>query len=202
MTAREVIEVAKREIGYIGKKSNKDLDIPDANITGKYTKYARDLNEAGYYNGNKNGYSWCCVFVDWCFWIAAGRDKDKANEVKPVSTLGAGVKWEHRYLNDKGMISDTPIVGAQVFYSDDTSAFAHTGLVAKVTEDSIETIEGNWGNSVTSRIVKRNDKRIVGYGIPRYEPEDDEEPKGDSHLHRIAELFAELTKEFEEWANE
>lgn len=51
MKANEPILVAFAELGYIGKKSNAQLDDKTANITGLWTKYARDLNDAGYYNG-------------------------------------------------------------------------------------------------------------------------------------------------------
>ena len=51
MKANEVITVATNELGYIGKKSNAQLDDPTANVSGNYTKYGRDLNDNGYYNG-------------------------------------------------------------------------------------------------------------------------------------------------------
>ena len=170
MTPQKIIEVAKAELGYIGKKSNAELDNPTANITGKYTKYARDLFNAGYYNGNKNGYNWCAVFVDWCFWKACDEDKVLANTVKPVEVLGAGVTYAYNGLKNLGRISDVPIAGAQVFYD------GHTGLVEYVTDTDIHTIEGNWDNKVTRRTVSRKDSRIIGYGIPYYDADDVEPP--------------------------
>ena len=42
--AEKVISVAKDEVGYLEKKSDKDLDSKTANSgNGNYTKYARDL---------------------------------------------------------------------------------------------------------------------------------------------------------------
>lgn len=179
MTANELIAVAAEELGYIGKKSNKNLDSKTANITGKYTKYAQDLYEAGYYNGNKNGFDWCCVFVDWCFWTACGKDKLKAETVKPVSVLGAVVRFAYSILNEQGRISTEPSVGAQIFFKDSSGELAHTGLVKTVKGDEIETIEGNWGNKVTSRTLKKTDSTIVGYGRPYYEEEVTPFQKGD-----------------------
>ena len=179
MTANELIAVAAEEIGYTGKKSNKNLDDKTANITGKYTKYAQDLYEAGYYNGNKNGWDWCCVFVDWCFWTACGRDKFRAEAVKPVSVLGATVKYAYNLLNSEGRIASEPSVGAQIFFKDSSGELAHTGLVSKVRGDEIETIEGNWGNKVASRTLKKNDYTIAGYGLPYYEEEVTPFQKGD-----------------------
>lgn len=206
MTANELMSIAREELGYIGKRSNKNLDIADANITGKFTKYARDLAEAGYYNGNKNGYDWCCVFIDWCFWIAAGRDKDAAGIVKPNGALGAGVGYSYNYYNAKGRISDKPQVGAQIFYKN-SNGFVHTGLVAEIKAGSVITIEGNWNNRVTEREIKLDNSQIAGYGLPFYaeekpEPEPTPTPSSPDHLHKIANLLAELAKEVEAWANE
>lgn len=68
----DVIKVALAEVGYHEKASNKNLDDKIANSGSKnYTKYSRDLAAAGYYNGNKQGFEWCDVFVDWCFSPAA-----------------------------------------------------------------------------------------------------------------------------------
>ena len=70
-TARELVAIAEAEVGYLEKKSNADLDSKTGNAGSKnYTKYARDLHKAGYYQANKNGYEWCEVFNDWCHWIA------------------------------------------------------------------------------------------------------------------------------------
>lgn len=63
--ASEVVAVAISQIGYKEKATNKNLDDNTANAgSANWTKYARDLYAAKYYNGNKNGYAWCDVFVD------------------------------------------------------------------------------------------------------------------------------------------
>ena len=74
-SADKVIKIALAEVGYREKASNAFLDDPQANAgSGNWTKYARDLAAAGYYNGSKNGYAWCECFVDWCFFKAFGPD--------------------------------------------------------------------------------------------------------------------------------
>ena len=54
MTKNDIIELAKSQLGYLAKYKLEDLDdftaYPQTNKYGhKYTKYARDLYEAGYY---------------------------------------------------------------------------------------------------------------------------------------------------------
>ena len=62
----DIVTIALAEVGYWEKASNASLDDKTANAgAANWTKYARDLAAAGYYNGNKNGYAWCDVFVDW-----------------------------------------------------------------------------------------------------------------------------------------
>ena len=72
--ADDVIKIALDEVGYLEKESNKSLDSNTANAGDEnYTKYARDLDKiSDFYNGKKNGYAWCDVFVDWCFVQAFG----------------------------------------------------------------------------------------------------------------------------------
>ena len=86
--ASDVIKIALAEVGYREKATNANLDLATANAgTGNWTKYARDLWQQGYYNGNKNGYAWCDVFVDWCFWSVR-----PATWGRPVPTLQAIIK--------------------------------------------------------------------------------------------------------------
>ena len=60
MTAPErLIATARAQDGYLGKKSNSQLDDPKANTGGKFNKFARDLDALGdFYNCRKNGYDW------------------------------------------------------------------------------------------------------------------------------------------------
>lgn len=87
-----LLAVARAEVGYLEKASNKDLDDKTANAgRNNYTKYARDLAALGVYNGNKNGYSWCDVFADWSFITAFGVEVGMKLLCQPMGGLGAGV---------------------------------------------------------------------------------------------------------------
>ena len=99
----KLINVAKAEVGYLEKKDNKSLDSKTANAgKGNFTKYARDLdNISGFYNGKKNGYAWCDVFVDWCFVKSFGVDRAKELLLQPNKSLGAGCTYSARYYKNK-----------------------------------------------------------------------------------------------------
>lgn len=59
-TIKDLVALAESEVGYLEKASNAQLDDKTANAGGaNYTKYARDLDAIGFYNGKKQGYAWC-----------------------------------------------------------------------------------------------------------------------------------------------
>ena len=173
-TAKQLVAIAEAEIGYHEKASNANLDSKTANSGGKnYQKYGRDLNKAGYYNGNKNGYDWCDQFVDWCFFKLCG-NKDRAEYIEcQAGNFGAGCGFSLKYYKAAGRFDKTPKVGDQIFfkYGNDDSTADHTGIVVRVTDSLIETIEGNSGNQVKRKAYSRDSKTIVGYGHPRYDAE-------------------------------
>ena len=176
----DVIRIAEKEVGYLEKASNKDLDSKTANAgKANFTKYARDLDAiAGFYNGKKNGYSWCDVFVDWCFMRAFGSAEAKRLLCQPNKSLGAGCKYSMKYYDNQGKVKDTPAVGDQIFFTDKDGEVCHTGIVYDVDKTYVYTIEGNTssasgvvanGGSVAKKKYKRNYNRIAGYGRPAYD---------------------------------
>lgn len=180
-TASKLIAIAEAEVGYLEKKSNADLDSKTGNAGSKnYTKYARDLHKAGYYNGNKNGYSWCEVFVDWCHWIASGKDAKLAQEVISQTGLyGAGCTWSANCYRNAGRFFTTPKVGDQIYFGVKGDE-SHTGIVYKVDGTKVYTIEGNTsgasgvisnGGGVCKKSYSLSYDKIVGYGRPKYDVE-------------------------------
>lgn len=163
----KVIEIALDEVGYKGKKSNSQLDNKTANTSGKYNKYARDLdNISGFYNGKKNGYDWCDIFVDWCFVQAFGAEKALELLCQPTKSTGAGCSFSMNFYKKKGRLFNAPQVGDQIFFGKAGDIY-HTGLVYKVENGRVYTIEGNSGNSEVAKwdYSIRADY-IAGYGRP------------------------------------
>lgn len=186
--ASKALKIAEAEIGYLEKASNKNLDDKTANAGSKnYTKYARDLYKAGYYQGNKNGYAWCDVFFDWVIWKLCGEDAVKAQEITcQTGPYGAGCTNSAQYYKQGGRFhTSNPQPGDQIFFWDakKTSA-AHTGIVDDVDDEYIYTIEGNTsgasgvvanGGGVFYKRYKRDYHRIYGYGRPKYDAETQKE---------------------------
>ena len=169
MTPQErLIATAKAQEGYIGKKSAAQLDDPKANAGGRFNKFARDLDALGdFYNGRKNGYDWCDVFVDWCFVTTFGRDIAQKLLCQPDKSCGAGTGYSLGYYKAKGRFFTSPQPADQVFFGDDKST-RHTGIVTEVRGGYVYTTEGNAGSpsAVRGRKHPVGDKQIKGYGRP------------------------------------
>ena len=176
MTSERLVEIAMCEIGYKEKASNKYLDDPEANAgKGNYTKYARDLDAIGFYNGKKNGNAWCDIFYDWCMLQACNGDAAEARRMlcQPEKSLGAGCEYSRRYYDYKRQFhghNEKPEVGDQIFFGADGKA-THTGLVYAVEDGYVYTVEGNKGSSnmVSAYKYALTDPKIVGYGRPAFD---------------------------------
>ena len=171
----KVISMAMSEVGYIEKKSNANLDSKTLNAGSKnYTKYARDLDKiSGFYNGKKQGFAWCAVFVDWCMVQALGVDRARTLLCYPKNSCGAGCSESIKYYKSANrFITSNPQKGDQIFFKQ-----GHTGLVYDVDNSKVYTIEGNttkalWvvsnGGEVCKKSYNLKNSSIVGYGRPDY----------------------------------
>ena len=169
----KVLAVAVAEIGYKEKKSNSQLDDKTANAgSANYTKYARDFDKKypNWYNGKKNGFAWCDMFVDWCFLTAYGYENALRLLCQPEKSTGAGCKYSLRFYKKKGQFHTSgPKPGDQIFFGTSLDDVSHTGIVEKVTASKVHTIEGNTSNQVARRSYALTNSRILGYGRPAFD---------------------------------
>lgn len=174
-TADKVIALAVQEVGYKEKASNSQLDSKTANAgTKNWNKYARyiDTQFPGFYNGKKNGFDWCDIFVDYLFIVAFGKEAALHLLCQPEKSLGAGCLYSAQYYEQAGRFTmGDPQPGDQIFFKDAGGDICHTGLVVNVdiSRDDIAVIEGNAGNAVKYRSYHYNDRSIYGFGRPRYD---------------------------------
>lgn len=211
MTAQErLLAMAQAEVGYLEKKSNTQLDDKTANAgSANYTKYARDLDTLkNFYNTAKNGYAWCDVFVDWCFFKTFGVDLALKLLCQPLKSCGAGVNFSAQYYQAKGKFHTSgPQPGDQIFFVKRNSAggissWQHTGLVEKVDGNCVHTIEGNTsgasgvvanGGGVCRKKYALTDASIGGYGRPDWsivpkEPQKNETAKSETVYRTLADV--------------
>lgn len=116
---------------------------------------------------------WCACFVSWC-----------ANECGYIETgvipkfAGCvnGVQW----FRDRGQWMDgsaEPVPGMIIFFDWDSPDGSsgpqdglsdHTGIVQKVENGIVYTVEGNSGDSVRVNHYSVGHYEVLGYGVPQY----------------------------------
>ena len=113
---------------------------------------------------------WCATFVS-AVSIACGATGIMPTEcgcdkmIDLYKKLGAWVE------ND----AYKPAAGDVIFYDwqdngkgDNKGSTEHTGIVEKVSGNTITIIEGNKGEAVARRTMQVNERYIRGYGVPKY----------------------------------
>lgn len=176
----KLVECAKNQVGYLEKHSNSQLDDKTANAgSANWNRYARDIDNKypDFYNGRKNGYSWCDIFVDWCFIECFGYEKALKMLYQPTKSAGAGCQYSADYYRAHNAFYRVPNVGDQVFFGDYGNE-GHTGIVIDVAGSVVTTVEGNTsgGYGVDANgdgvYIKRYDistQYIPGFGRPNWE---------------------------------
>lgn len=172
-----LISVAEAEIGYLEKKSNKDLDHKTANAgSANYTKYNRDMKAWAKSAGIND--QWCQNFVDWCFVTAFGLEAAKKliyTFTNYTPTGSNAFKKRDRYIKrGKGKPKRGDVI---YFYSSAKGRIGHVGIVYKVDSKKVYTIEGNTsgastlvtnGGGVRKKSYSLSSTYIDGYGSVDY----------------------------------
>lgn len=134
----KVFEILNSHVGYLEKKSNQDLDHKTKNAgSNNYTCFARDYKT--YTGENYQAQAWCAMFVSCCFVSAYGLEMAKK---LLCGKLYSYCPYGMTAFQKKGRLYNTPKAGDIVFFLRNGVA-KHTGVVFKVSGNTIYTIEGN-----------------------------------------------------------
>ena len=112
---------------------------------------------------------WCACFVSWCANECGYID---AGVIPKYAGCVNGVQW----FKDRGQWLDNsaePTPGMIIFFDwDDENgqdgSSDHTGIVQKVENGRVYTVEGNSGDSVRQNSYPVGYYEILGYGVPQY----------------------------------
>ena len=144
--------------------AQKMLDVARAEIgtgeSGEWTKYGQ------WYQDNIDGSwnfataEWCAMFVSWC-----ANEAGFSDIIIPYASCYAG---EANFANMGGWHPQgsgyVPKPGDIIFFT----GGSHTGIVEKVENGVIYTIEGNYLETVARGSHNLNAGNISGFGSPRY----------------------------------
>lgn len=160
---QELIGYALSQVGY--------AETPKGSNKNKYALMI-DTQFPDFYNGKKNGYAaWCDVFVDACFLTCFGEDETLRLLCQPKKSCGAGCKFSAGYFKAKKQFDNNASVGDQIFFYDSKGEINHTGIVYKVEDGYVYTVEGNSGDEVKTHRYSASNKKIAGYGHPAWKEE-------------------------------
>lgn len=200
-TVDKVITIADAEVGYLEKKSDSQLYDKTANAGyGNYTKYGKEMHKI-YPSVMDYPAPYCDAFVDWCFYKAYGIANAKG-------LLGGNfddytVASAQLYKNKKAWYTSNPKVGDQIFFTNSKGGICHTGLVYKVDNTYVYTIEGNTsgangvianGGGVCKKKYSLTYSRIAGYGRPEYDEGSFEKKEHETIVVGPATDIEDLTK--------
>ena len=158
MTARQIIDKAKEEIGVHESPPNSN------NVKYNTWFYGHPVQD-GVPSGTT--YPWCAVFISWLF------KADPSLCIKTASCANM-LAW----FEKKGQVVKTPQAGDIVFFKFSTNnrRTNHVGLVVSVSDDGkvINTIEGNTslkGSQDNGGMVMQRNRysHIVAYARPAYQ---------------------------------
>lgn len=174
----KVIKIAEAEIGYREKASAANIQDKTANAGhNNYTKYNQEMHNVQPSNMDYPA-PWCDAFVDWCMYKAFGLEL--ARKIL-CGTFDDYTIYSANMYRQAGRWHTSGKRGDQIFFKN-SSGICHTGLVVKVENSIVYTIEGNVSDSVARRQYNIHDSYIAGYGRPKYNlavgmPDTDPEPK-------------------------
>ncbi|MDO4977800.1 MAG: CHAP domain-containing protein [Eubacteriales bacterium] len=150
--ADDLVAIAKSQKGYT--ESSKNYIVENDGTKKGYTRY-------GAWYGDPYG-DWCAMFVSFCLDYAhIGTDYfPQASECTKYIELLKSMKLYHSASSDYEVKA-----GDIIFFDNGSKKLSdHVGIVTKVTDDTIYTIEGNHGDAVGTEDYARNAGKIVGYG--------------------------------------
>ena len=173
MPVKKLLSIAENEVGYLEKRNENYLYDKTANSgSANYTKYGYEMRKI-YPATIDYPAAWCDCFVDWCFVQAFGKE----NAEKLLHRFDDYTVNSARYYKEKGEWHKSPNVGDQIFFTNSNGVICHTGLVYKVDNYYVYTIEGNTssasgvvanGGAVAKKKYALSYSRIAGYGRPNY----------------------------------
>jgi hypothetical protein len=108
---------------------------------------------------------WRAIFVSWS---AEQFGYIETGVIPKFASCGVGIQW----FKDRELwftSGYTPTSGDLIFFDwDADDASDHVGIVERVENGIVHTIEGNTSDSVARRSYALDSVKIVGYGVPDY----------------------------------
>lgn len=136
---------------------------------------------------------WCAMFVSYC----ADQVGISQDIIKKFASCTAGFNW----FNSQGRATRehiTPNVGDIIFFiwKQGEPTPDHVGIVEKVSNGRVYTIEGNRSDKVQRFSYDINSWQIYGYALPNYQeqPEPSPQPKPEQVIETVTVRVSSLLR--------
>ena len=125
---------------------------------------ANNANKYAGYAGHANNQAWCSTFVTWALKKAEAQGAKIPDFVKNAQPGGAAVESYKSAYQKAGQLyrNGTPQPGDLVFFG--ANGGSHIGIVERVENGKVYTIEGNTSDQVARRSYSLNDPYINSFG--------------------------------------
>ena len=165
----KIIATAENEMDYHEKKNGSSLYDKYENAgENNYTKFTYELTK--YANASNIYYpsAWCDAFFDWCMYKTFGSSKAQELICGVFNGYTPSSSSYYKKMNQWYTTDTIPQVGDQIFFKNSVR-ICHTGIVIKVTNNRVYTLEGNANDAVRKRSYAFGDDYLAGYGRPAYD---------------------------------
>ena len=161
----DLVNVALSQVGYHEGNSTMQLNGKNTSGSQDYTEYAYWFGTQVKGNSYGHYYAWCAMFISWCARqarIPTSVISNAAYACADGSSKKGGYSYFHMDYNNRGAY--TPQPGDLIFFGN----WDHVGIVYKVANGKVYTVEGNNDNSVKKSSYSLNSSYIKCYGVPKY----------------------------------
>lgn len=132
-----------------------------------WNKYAEIPEVEQLYGWKPQSTYWCDTFVDACFVACFGLELASEMTYQPIGSGSALCRTSADYYKEHGSFYHIPEIGDQVFFYS-AGDINHTGIVVRVDDGYVHTVEGNSSDMVAERVYSVSDSAIAGYGRPNW----------------------------------
>ena len=162
-----LFELLKDENNYMWSAVLYGISSGDGEIVSVALSQIGNVGGAPYWSwyGFNSRVEWCACFVSWCAnecgYIGAG-------VIPKFASCTNGVAW----FKDRGQWLDgsaEPTSSMIIFFDWESDGLPeHVGIVEKVENGIVYTVEGNSGDSCQENHYAVGHSSILGYGVPQY----------------------------------
>lgn len=134
---------------------------------GNWNKYAEEPGMTEWLSWSPQSTYWCDTFSDSIYLHCFGLKAASEMTYQPIGAGSVLCSQSAAYYKNAGAFYNSPEPGDQIFFYV-SGGINHIGVVEKVEDGKVVTIEGNTSDMVARRTYALGSGSIAGYGRPKW----------------------------------